>query len=77
MLLQWRIYSFFWYAFPALIRVKKESLSGNIQVSVERNHQKDGIFFDIQVGGFVHATAQQTWAVLTDDDRLPEVVPDL
>jgi ribosome-associated toxin RatA of RatAB toxin-antitoxin module len=39
---------------------------------------KNGIaYFDIHASGFVRATPQQAWGVLTDYDRLAEFVPDL
>lgn len=57
---------------------KKGGLSeGSIKVSVQRNHKKGRILFEIQVKGLVRATPQQTWAVLTDYGRLSEFVPDL
>lgn len=50
---------------------------GHFDVRVRRTPQKGGPCFEIQVNGWVEATAQQTWAVLTDYARLPEFVPDL
>lgn len=60
-----------------LVWKKTASSNGNIKASVKRNQEKGRILFEIQVNGFVHATPQQTWAVLTDYGRLPEFVPDL
>ena len=34
-------------------------------------------WFDINASGFVHATPQQAWRVLTDYERLPQFVPEL
>ena len=53
------------------------SRHGRINVRVMRNQHKERLLFEIQVSGFVRATPQQTWAVLTDYARLPEFVPDL
>lgn len=61
----------------ALVWKKEESSNGSLKVSVTRNHKKGRILFEIKVSGVVRATAQQTWLVLTDYDRLPEFVPDL
>ena len=61
----------------ALVWLKEEAPDGNVRVSVKRNHIKGRILFEIQVSGLVHATPQQTWAVLTDYERLPDFVPDL
>ena len=48
-----------------------------LQVSVKHHQPKGRLLFEIQLQGVVHATPQQTWAVLTDYARLPEFVPDL
>lgn len=72
-------YSFLFLAIilAALVWKKTASPKGSLEVRVKRNHEKGRILFEIQVSGFVHATPQQTWAVLTDYDRLPEFVPNL
>lgn len=49
----------------------------HLRVRVKHHQPKGRLLFEIQVQGFVHATPQQTWAVLTDYARLPEFVPDL
>ncbi|MFD2270044.1 SRPBCC family protein [Undibacterium arcticum] len=48
-----------------------------ITASVRRIHRESGIVYEIQTSGFVQATPQQVWKVLTDYDRMHEFVPNL
>ncbi len=48
-----------------------------LEVIVKRVHAGDLSFYDIQVDGFVRATPQQIWRVLTDYDQMHLFVPDL
>ena len=48
-----------------------------IAASVKRIHRETGTVYEIQTSGFVQATPQQVWKVLTDYDRMHEFVPNL
>jgi ribosome-associated toxin RatA of RatAB toxin-antitoxin module len=48
-----------------------------IEVTVNRASRDDHTVFDVHAEGFVRATPQQAWKVLTDYDRLHEFVPGL
>lgn len=61
----------------ALVWEKRGLQDGSFGASVTRNHTKGRILFEIQAKGLARATPQQTWAVLTDYDRLSAFVPDL
>jgi ribosome-associated toxin RatA of RatAB toxin-antitoxin module len=48
-----------------------------IEVNVHRNNHHGASMFDIHAKGFVRATPDQAWRVLTDYESLPRFVPDL
>lgn len=48
-----------------------------VEVIVKRIHDETVSFYDVRVDGFVRATPQQIWKVLTDYDAMHIFVPDL
>lgn len=48
-----------------------------VHASADRVHRDGQAFFEIHASGFVQASPQHAWSVLTDYDRLAEFVPDL
>ncbi|TMH05290.1 MAG: cyclase/dehydrase [Betaproteobacteria bacterium] len=48
-----------------------------ITASVQRIHRESGTVYEIHTSGFVQATPQQVWKVLTDYNRMHEFVPNL
>jgi len=58
-------------------RAQPSVLNNSISSMVKHVHRNGQSFFEIRAGGFIRATPQQTWQVLTDYERLPEFVPKL
>lgn len=48
-----------------------------VQAGVDHISRNGESFFEVTATGFVRATPQQVWHVLTDYERLPDFVPDL
>jgi ribosome-associated toxin RatA of RatAB toxin-antitoxin module len=48
-----------------------------VEVSVKQLIKNEQPMFEVNASGFVRATQQQAWQVLTDYERLHEFVPDL
>ncbi|HYD94768.1 MAG TPA: SRPBCC family protein [Noviherbaspirillum sp.] len=48
-----------------------------VQAYANRVHRHGESFFEVTAIGFVHATPEQAWQVLTDYEHLHEFVPDL
>lgn len=55
----------------------QDSFGAPLEVRAERIHRDGMSWFDIDANGFVSATPQQAWKVLTDYERLPQFVPEL
>ncbi|HEX7649461.1 MAG TPA: SRPBCC family protein, partial [Noviherbaspirillum sp.] len=49
----------------------------HVDVQVRRTRGEGMSWFDINASGFVSATPQDAWKVLTDYERLPQFVPEL
>ena len=49
----------------------------SVQANANRVIRNGEPLFEMTAIGFVHATPEQAWRVLTEYDRLPEFVPDL
>jgi ribosome-associated toxin RatA of RatAB toxin-antitoxin module len=50
---------------------------GLVQANANRVIRNGEALFEVTAIGFVRATPEQAWRVLTDYDRLPDFVPDL
>ncbi len=59
------------------MRAQDTSHAARAATAVERISGNGPAFFAIHAQGFVRATPQQAWRVLTDYERLPEFVPHL
>lgn len=51
--------------------------SRDIEARASRVGRDGKFFFQVGAAGFVRASLEQTWSVLTDYERLPDFVPDL
>src|SRR3569833_2266756 len=59
------------------MRAQSAPLPSIVHASADRVHRGGEAYFEVNASGFVHATPEQAWRVLTDYDRLAEFVPDL
>lgn len=59
------------------IQAQEDGEYDRVEVTVERMNKEGQAFFEVHANGFVRATPQDAWQVLTDYDRLHEFVPNL
>jgi len=61
----------------SVMHVQQSSRYGPVHANANRVIRNGEPLFEITAIGFVHATPERAWEVLTDYERLPEFVPDL
>ncbi len=59
------------------VSAQEEAPTPKIDVNVKHVRNDDESFFDIQVSGFLVATPEQIWRVLTDYEHMQNFVPDM
>ena len=70
------VFLLFLLAFPAM-HAQEGSRHDPVRANAHRVVRNGEPLYEMTVVGFVRATPEQAWQVLTDYERLPEFVPDL
>ena len=65
------------FLWASVMHAQPSPQTGIVDANANRVSQDGQSFFAVKASGFVHATPQEAWNVLTDYDRLGEFVPDL